>query len=105
MSTIKMVEWYEKTKDYTNRDRQYLLLAYRNTLCKSEEGQQVLCHLKTMLEENPTNDTEFVASRVLLDAILNNCGITGNMKIIKAFSDVAASFVVPKKEDEDNLDV
>lgn len=104
-----MVEWYEKTKDYTNRDKQYLLLAYRNTLCKDEEGQQVLCHIKTLLEYRAGNqnatDAERVAAIELLDIIFNNCGITGNMKIVKALSGVAASFVVPKKEDEDNLNV
>lgn len=100
-----MIEWYEKTKDYTDRDQKFLLLAYRNIFCKLEEGQQILCHLKTMLEGYEGTDTECLIARRLFDAILNNCGIVGNMKIIKALSGVAANFNIPETEDEDNLNV
>lgn len=97
------MEWFEKTKDFTERDEQFLLLAYRNTLCKLEEGQQVLCHLKTVLEDYGETDTERMVARKLLDTIFNNCGIVGNMKIIKALSNVATSFNLPETEEEDIL--
>lgn len=97
------MEWYEKTEDFTERDQKFLLLAYRNTLCKDEEGQQVLCHLKTVLDGFGETDTERIVARKLLDTILNNCGIVGNMKIIKALSGVAAGFNVPETEEEDVL--
>lgn len=100
-----MVEWFEKTEGFTDKDKQFLLIAYRNTLCKDEEGQQVLCHLKTILENFRGTDTECLVARKLLDIILNNCGITGNLKIIKALSGVAAVFNIPKKEETDNLNV
>lgn len=103
--TGKKMEWFDKTEGFTERDKQFLLLAYRNTLCKLEEGQQVLCHLKTFLESYGETDTERMVARKLLDAILNNCGIVGNMKIIRALSDVAASFNVPEREETDNLNV
>lgn len=105
------MEWYDKTgddligEDFTERDKQFLLLAYRNTFCKSEEGQQVLCHLKTILEKFKGTDTECLVARELLDTIFNNCGIVGNMKIIKALSNVAASFNIPKIEEIDHLNV
>lgn len=97
------MEWYDKTEDFTDRDRRFLLLAYRNTLCKDEEGRQVLCHLKTVLESYGETDTERTVARKLLDTILNNCGIVDNMKIIKALSDVAGSFNIPEIEETDNL--
>lgn len=108
-----MVEWFEKfddptslRDDFTERDKQFLLIAYRNTFCNSEEGRQVLCHLKTMLEGFVGTDAERMVARDLLDAILNNCGIVGNMKIIKALSNVAVGFNIPKAEEEiDNLNV
>jgi len=101
-----MAEWYNKTSDFTDRDKQFLLLAYRNTLCNSAEGRQVLCHLKTMLEDTlDKSDAEIIAARQLLDAIFNNCGITDNMKIINALSGVASSFDIPKREEKDLLNV
>lgn len=99
-----MAEWYEKTEEFTEKDKKYMLLAYRNTLCKLEEGRQVLCHLKTMLESYGQTDTERIAARILLDTIYNNCGITGNMKIIEALSSVAAEFVIPEKKETDLLE-
>lgn len=96
-------EWYEKIEDFTDRDKRFLLLAYRNTFCNSNEGQEVLCHLKTVLEKFGETNTERTVARQLLDTILNNCGIADNMKIIKALSGVAASFVIPKTEEVDKL--
>lgn len=101
-----MAEWYDKTKNFTDNDKRYLLLAYRNTLCKDEEGQQVLCHLKTILDSFGQTDTERIVAKDLLDMILNNCGISDNMKIIKSLSGVANSFNIPEKIGEiDNLNV
>jgi len=98
-----MAEWFEKTEDFTDRDKQFSLLAYRNTFCKDDEGRQVLCHLKTILERFEGTDTERIIRRELLDIILNNCGISNNMEIIKALSNVANNFNIPKKEETDNL--
>jgi hypothetical protein len=101
-----LAEWYEKSEDYTEKDKQFLLLAYRNTLCKPGEGQQVLCHLMTILSDiKGKSDTEIVIQKMLLDSILNNCGITGNMKIINALSKISGSFQVPKEEDKNLLNV
>jgi len=92
-----MTEWYEKLSgDFKDRDAEYMLLAYRNTLCKTDQGKQVLCHLKTMLESIEGTDTEKLTARRLLDAIMNNCGITGNMKIVEALSGVADKFHAPE---------
>lgn len=102
-------EWYEKTKDYTDRDMQFMLIAYRNSLCNTEDGRQVLTHIKTLLDsffDDPQKTAvERVAARNIFDLILFGCGIVGNLKIIKALSGVAAAFSVPKKEETDNLNV
>ncbi len=99
-----MAEWYDKTEGFDAKEAQYLLLAYRNTLCKTDEGQQVLCHLKTMLENFGDNPTEKLVARKLFDVILNNCGITDNMKIVKALSGVAESFNIPETKAENLLE-
>jgi len=98
-----MAEWFEKTEGFTERDKQFSLLAYRNTFCKDEDGRQVLCHLKTILEGFAGTDTGRLVARELLDIIFDNCGISNNMEIIKALSNVANNFNIPKKEEFEPL--
>lgn len=99
-------EWFNKIDGFTPRDKQYLLSAYRNTFCTDDDGQQVFCHLKTILDSFGESDAEKMAARKLWDAILNNCGIVDNLKIVKALSGVAKGFVIPEQEEgKDNLDV
>lgn len=98
-----MTEWYDKTEDHTHHDSQYLLSAYRNTFFCDDEGQQVMCHLMTVLKNFGDTDAEKVAGMKLLDMILHNCGVVENLKIVKALSPVAKGFIIPKVIGKDNL--
>ena len=99
-----MAEWYDKTEGMTRKEQQYMLNAYRNTFCKEVEGQMVLCHLRVALNEMTADISVSAEQRLaalnLLDMVLNNCGMTDNMKIIIALSDVAEQFNIPEQKQD-----
>ena len=83
------------------REAQFLQLAYENTLCNTETGKKVLCHLDTMIRnlvEDPDTPPEAkLMAYKILNAIVNNCGIIHDLTYIKAITGTARQFKIEQE--------
>ncbi len=99
------MEWFLQNEVNEPVQQAALQRAYYNTLCHTDEGRQVLCHLEVitnaMIADPETPPLEKIAYVKIMRSIENNCGIANEKAVTDAKCKTAAGFTVnmPKTDD------